>query len=100
MSIDEMLVSLVESQMDLWSVHERLSGFLDPLTHLRHKISAVFPGPKRFIRETMLYPPLNFSGDLDEFIKYARQVELPAQCNSYPLVGEGKMTCSFCSPVQ
>lgn len=100
MSINEMLVSLVESQMDLQSIHERLSGFHDPLMHLRHKTSVVFPGPKRLIRETMLYPPLNFTGDLDEFIKYARQAELPARCNSYPLVGEGKMTCSLCSPVQ
>lgn len=86
--------------MDLQSIHERLSELHDPLMHVRHKISAVFPGPKRFIRETMLYPPLNFTEDLDEFIKYAKQAEFPAQCNLYLLVGEGKMAFSLCSPVQ
>lgn len=100
MSINEMLLLLVESQMDLHNIHESFSGFHDPLMHLRHKISAVFPGPKRFIRGAMLYPPLNFTGDLDEFIKYGRQADLSAWCNSYPLVGEGKMSCSLCSPVQ
>ena len=49
----------------------------------------------------MLYPPLNCTGDLDEFIKYARLAELPAQRNSYPLVEEGKMACcSLRSSVQ
>lgn len=99
MSINEMLVSLAKSQMDLQSIQERISGLHDTFLHIRHKTSAVFPGPKRFIRGSVLYPPLNCTGDLDEFIKYSRLAELPAvtelpaQRNSYPLVEEGRIAC-------
>lgn len=72
--------------MDLQSISERLSGFHVALLHIRHKTSAVFPGPKRFIRESTLYPPLNCTWDLDESIKYAALAEIPAQYNYYPLV--------------
>lgn len=49
----------------------------------------------------MLYPPLNCTGDLDEFIKCARLAELLAKLNAYPSAEEGKVACcSLLSSVQ
>lgn len=75
--------------MKLSNIRESEKGYQDFMKlflHIRHKISAAFPGLKRFIRKSVLYLALNALRIGINLLNVSDLIDVPVQYNSYPLL--------------